>query len=147
MKKRLFILILIFNLIMLFPICTVNAGSTTDDIDYSELDIPTEFEEEKIADCNSLLGNPKDSTNRPPAFYLQKIFSVMKYAGIILVVVLSTFDFIASSASKDEDKLKKTVNKLIIRLVICIVIFLIPSLLQYIFTLIDVYSPSICNLN
>lgn len=99
-----------------------------------------------ISDCNSLLGNPKDNVKKPPAFFLQTIFNVMKYVAIIIIIVLSSLDFLTSIAAKDEEKLKKAVSKVITRLIICVAIFVLPTILQVIFTMVDIYSPSICNI-
>jgi len=96
-------------------------------------------------DCNSLLGNP--DIQGQPAFYLQIVFDVMKYVAIIIVIVFSILDFTGAVASQDNDILKKSVKKLMIRLILCVVIFVLPTILEFVFTLINVYSPSTCGIN
>lgn len=100
-------------------------------------------------DCESLLGNPKceSGQNCSPAFYLQTIFNIMKYIAIILVIVFTTIDFIVAVSAQDDDKMKKATNKAAIRLIWCVAIFILPILLEFLFTFIDVYSPSTCGLN
>ena len=94
---------------------------------------------------DSLLGNP--NTQGHPAFYLQIVFNVMKYAGIIIVIIFSTLDFVGAVASQDNDILKKSAKKLMIRLILCVVIFVLPIILEFVFTLIDVYGTSTCGIN
>ena len=99
----------------------------------------------EVLDCNSLLGSPK--IQGQPAFYLQIVFDVMKYVAIAIVIIFSILDFTGAVASQDNDAIKKSTKKLIIRLVLCVVIFVLPTILEFVFTLIDVYSPSTCRIN
>jgi len=96
-------------------------------------------------DCDSLLGSPK--IQGQPAFYLQIVFDVMKYVAIAIVIIFSILDFTGAVASQDNDAIKKSTKRLIIRLVLCVVIFVLPTILEFVFTLIDVYSPSVCGIN
>ena len=100
-------------------------------------------------DCNSLLGSTSCPTgkNCESAFYLQIVFDVMKYVAIAIVIIFSILDFTGAVASQDNDAIKKSTKKLIIRLVLCVVIFVLPTILEFVFTLIDVYSPSTCGIN
>lgn len=144
MKKT--AIIIVSLVLLLFPICSVNAiGENDNNIRYSEVDVDTDIDVEEIGDCNSLLGSPK--VNGSPAFFLQKVFDVMKYAAIIIIVIFSSLDFLTSITSKDEEKLKKSFSKVIIRFIICIAIFVLPTILQVIFTTVDIYSSSICNIS
>ena len=36
--------------------------------------------------CESYLGNPKDNVNKPPAYYLQFAFNLIKYIALILLL-------------------------------------------------------------
>lgn len=107
-------------------------------------EINTDMDIEELVNCNSLLGNPQ--INGSPAFYLQKILDIMKYVAIVLVIVLSVKDFLESITAKDEDNIKKALHKLIIRFIICIAIFVLPTILKFVFTLVDLYDPSICGI-
>ena len=71
---------------------------------------------------------------------------MIKYVAIIILLVLSAMDFLSATASKDEDSLKKAVNKFIIRLILCVVIFLLPTLLQFILQIIF-DNASMCGIN
>lgn len=89
----------------------------------------------ELQNCESLLGSP--SIEGTPAFYLSLIFSVMKYAAIILLIVLSSMDFLSAVASQDNDILKKTFNRTVKRFVICIIIFFVPTILNFSLDLIN----------
>lgn len=85
-------------------------------------------------DCEYFLGDPKIKYS--PAWYLVKAFEIIKYIAIVILIVLSTVDLIGAVASKDQDVVKKAVNKTLIRLALCIVIFLLPTLLEFILHLV-----------
>ena len=82
--------------------------------------------------CSSLLGDPNQNEPATPAYYLSFAFSVIRYVAIILLIVLTTMDFVSAVASQDNDILKKTVNKTIKRAVLCVVIFLLPTLISFV---------------
>lgn len=97
------------------------------------------------SNCNSLLGYPDDKDT--PAYYLQIVFDVMKYIAIILLIVLSTMDFFGAVTSSDDNAMKKAASKCVKRLILCVIIFFIPMLLEYILTHLGVYSTDICGIN
>ena len=115
-------------------------------IEYKKIQInPLQPKEEN---CDSLLGSTTCSTgsNCEPAFYLQIAFTVMKYAAIIILIVMTMFESIGSLTSNDDGAMKKSLNKCIIRLVLCVLIFFAPVILEYLFTWMKVYTPSTCNI-
>ena len=77
-----------------------------------------------ITDCNALLGDPE--TPGSPAFYLLKAFNVIKYVALVLLVVLSVMDFTGAIAKQDKDAMAKVLKKLMMRFILCIIIFLLP---------------------
>ena len=89
-------------------------------------DIYTELPD--ITDCNFLLGDP--DTSGSPAFYLLKAFHVIKYVALVLLVVLSVMDFTGAIAKQDKDAMAKVLKKLMMRFILCIIIFLLPYLIQ-----------------
>lgn len=66
---------------------------------------------------------------------LQTILNYIKLAGPILVVLLSSVDFIKAVMSSDENAMKTAQKKLMVRLVAAIALFLLPSLVQLIISL------------
>jgi len=67
--------------------------------------------------------------------FLQEIFDIMKYAGPILCLVLSTMDFVKAAAAQDKDALKKAAQTGLKRLGLAILLFFIPVLLNFLFPL------------
>ncbi len=80
--------------------------------------------------CTGLLGEnlKKD---------LEQILKIMRVAGPIIVVILSSVEYITALTSKDDDALKKTTQKLVTRLVLIIVLFFLPVLLNLLLSFID----------
>lgn len=92
----------------------------------------------EASDCNSLLGDPKkDGTF---ANFLQQIFKIMGYAAPLLCLVLSIFDFVKATASQDKDALMKAVKKTGKRIVLAIILFFLPTLINFLFPLLGWYG-------
>ena len=96
----------------------------------------------EVQNCESLLGNP--NVDGTPAFYLSLLFSIMKYVAIILLIVLTIMDFVNAVASQDNDILKKSFNKAVTRMILCIILFLIPTILDFVLEFIDQSAVSSC---
>lgn len=94
--------------------------------------------------CRSFLGDPDDPNHQSPAYYLTFVFKIMRYAAIILLIVLSMMDFLGAVSSQDNDEMKKATSKAIKRLIMCVVIFLLPSLLQFILKYINDRAVDLC---
>lgn len=80
-------------------------------------------------DCKKI-----DSKGKFLAF-LQDLFNIMKYAGPILCLVLSTMDFIKAAASQDKEALKKAAQTSLKRLGLALILFFIPTLINFLFPL------------
>ena len=80
-------------------------------------------------DCQTLLGSPNDTGS--PAYYLVFAFKVVRYVAIILLIVLSVIEFVTATASSDQESITKATKKTIRRFVLCIVIFALPTLLNF----------------
>lgn len=64
------------------------------------------------------------------AWLVQKILNAIKVLGPILVVILSSIDFIVVIIKSDNDQFQKAQKKLITRLVLAILLFLVPVIVQ-----------------
>ncbi len=69
---------------------------------------------------------------------LNTILNYVKIIGPILVVLLSSIDFIKAVVGFDEKAMKEAQNKLIIRLVAALGLFLVPTLVQLLLSFINV---------
>ncbi len=66
---------------------------------------------------------------------LKQILSFIRFLAPILIIGLSIIDFIKATASQDDSEIKKAANKLVKRMVIGTIIFILPTLLELIFYL------------
>ena len=96
---------------------------------------------EKI-ECEALLGLPTEKGS--PAWYLSFIFKVLRYIAIIILIVLTIMDFVGAVASHDNDILKKAVGKATKRMILCVIIFLLPTLIEFILQIIAEKEIELC---
>lgn len=95
--------------------------------------------------CTSLLGDPSQGPDNPsPAYLLTYAFKIIRYIALIILVVLSIVDFISSVSSQDKDSLNKAINKTIHRAIICVIIFLLPTLIEFVLTFLNDRAVNIC---
>ncbi len=80
--------------------------------------------------CESLLG---------PTFKrdLEQVFKIMLIAGPLIVLVLTTTEFISAIVNKDDDAIKKCVSKLTTRLILIVILFFLPILLNLLLSFLD----------
>ena len=83
-----------------------------------------------IAANETILGDPTDENSVAWLVYL--ILNIIKIAGPILVILLSSIDFILVIVKSDNEAFAKAQKKLITRLVLAILLFLIPVIVQII---------------
>ena len=80
--------------------------------------------------CSGLLG---ESTMED----LSNIFKYMKILGPILVIAYSTYDYIVALVNKDAEEYKKVNKKLITRLILVVVLFFLPIILNLLLSFIN----------
>ena len=107
MKKKLFV---IYSIIFV-KICSC----------YSNVYAATSF------NCNSL-GNLKRD--------LENFFNLFKIIVPLLIIGLSSFDFIKAITNKDDKDIKKSFTKLMKRLIAAVVLFFLPILIEILLELI-----------
>ncbi len=77
-------------------------------------------------------------------YALKDAFTLIKFAAPILVLVLSTMDYIKAITSHDAEGLKKSNAKFVKRLAIGVAIFLLPFLLDFTFEAFGLYDLGTC---
>lgn len=117
-KKKYFILL--FILVILFLGAT-NVYAATD-----------------ATNCEAILGDP--NTPETVAYYLQLVLNIIKYIGVVLVIVLTVVDFVKAILGEEKDMYKPLARKAIKRTIYAVLLFLMPSIVKGILTLIDVYG-------
>lgn len=97
----------------------------------------------KVEDCDDLLSSEMVDL-------LSSGINIVKILIPIILLVLGIVDFASSVFSGKEDNMKKNLEKFIKRVIICFVIFLVPSLLKLILTIASniwpVIDPTLCNI-
>lgn len=100
---------------------------------------------EDIDNCdgtNSILGDPtkEDSV----AWLINEIMNYIKVLGPILVVVLSSVDFIKVIIKSDDEAMAKAQKKLILRLILALLLFLIPTIVNAILGIFGMSDGAVC---
>lgn len=72
------------------------------------------------------------------------IFDIIKYAGPILVVILTILDFIKAAASGNQDDIKKSANNFAKRAISAVLLFFIPLICEMLFSISGVTVPEYC---
>ena len=94
---------------------------------YLKITNPPEFKE---ANCDSLLGKITEPSD--PAYYLNFAFNLLKYAGIVALLVLSIVEFAKAITSSNEEAIKKAGITSAKRIIIVVVLFFLPLLINFI---------------
>jgi len=115
---------------------------TGENKDYIDVISPELELEIKPETCQSLLGNPK--TEGTPSFYISFVFKILRYIAIIILIVLTVMDFVGAVASQDNDIIKKATSKAITRAIMCVGIFLLPTIIEFVLQFIHNTSITDC---
>lgn len=99
---------------------------------------------EECVGSNSIFGDPTDEDT--VAWLIQQIMNYIKVIGPILVLLLSSIDFIKVIVKSDDDAMAKAKKKLIIRLILAVLLFLIPTLVQALLGVYGISSDPTCGI-
>ena len=105
-----------------------------EDWEYLEEGLNREDFDDPGLECNDII-----DINDPGSvgWILYTILNYIKIIGPILVVLLSAIDFIKAVVGFDEKAMKEAQSKLVIRLVVAICLFLVPTLVQLLLSFIN----------
>lgn len=155
MKKSFITIILILT--TLFVVAPINTRAlSVNDTVFSNvyvLDKDTDDIEDWLGDTNqeqtcegsnSILGDPDDPDS--VAWLLQQILNFIKILGPIIVVILSSVDFIVVIVKSDDEAMGKAEKKLVKRLILAALLFFIPTLVQVILDVFGMTSDSTCGI-
>lgn len=125
MKNKLIYILIIF--VFAFNFINVKAEN-----------ISTEYNYNNSLNTIKLLENENNSSNSDTNCNtlgefgddLQSIFNVFKIVAPILTLVLSTYDFVVSITSKAAEGLQKSSKKFVTRLVLVVLLYLLPTLIN-----------------
>ncbi|MBR3210912.1 MAG: hypothetical protein IKF71_03120 [Bacilli bacterium] len=143
--------VVIFTFLSLFMFYPVHAKALTvsDSImiaeDYQAYPLVDQYNQPQ--DCtgnDSMLGDPNVETS--VAWLLDKILTYVTIAGIVLVVVLSSLDFLKVIAKSDDEAMAKAVKKLLIRLILAALLFFVPTITNAMLDIFGLTSESTCGI-
>lgn len=78
--------------------------------------------------------------------FLQDIFTAIKILAPALVIILSTIDYIKAIAASNQDAMKKANQRTVKRVVIGLIVFFLPFLLDLLFEFFGVYDLTTCDI-
>lgn len=94
--------------------------------------------EDVPSDCTSIIGKPDEKGS--VAYILQKALNFIKFLGPILVVALTIMDLVKAVASNDKDALSKMLKTLTKRIVYALLLFVFPTLLDFVLQFISTHG-------
>ena len=94
---------------------------------------------------NTLLGSTADQ--KSVAWLIQEVLNILKIVGPILVAVLSGVEFVQVIAKGDDEAMGKAQKKLVTRLILMALLFLLPVIVEMLLKVFGLMTDSICGLN
>lgn len=76
--------------------------------------------------------------------YIEKILSIMKYAGIVLCIGLTILDFVKAITGDDKDALNKITKKALTRILLVALLFFLPTIINFV---IGIVNENACPIN
>lgn len=113
-------------------------GKTEEELEAGYVKFKNNLEFGDLSTCNSYLGYIHDPDD--PAYYLNFAFQFLKYAAIIILLVFTVIDFAKAIATSKDDAIKKAAQNTIKRLIIAVIIFFLPDLINFVFDLLGIVS-------
>ena len=93
--------------------------------------------------CATYLG---DGSKGTPMYYLSFLFNLIKYAAIVLLFVLTIVEYAKAVTADKDDAIKKATTITVKRLILAIVIFFLPILIEFILELLGVSGSGTCGI-
>lgn len=90
-----------------------------------------------IDNCQALFGERTQKL-------LKSVFTMIKYLGPTLTGVFTIIDLIRAAMSGEADEMKKVYKKFSKRIVSAILLFFVPTLIDFLFQAVDLTSPNSC---
>ena len=86
--------------------------------------------------CTSYLGD--SGVTGTPAWYLHQLFNIIKYGAIVLCLVLTIIEYVKAATSQDDNAIKKASQKTLKRVLIAVILFLAPTIIEFILELLGI---------
>ena len=158
-KKFLSFIVLTFVFVNFVGVFNTNALTVNENNDYKGVNYITNLSDVEITNnlagievrhsldgCgSSLLGNPNDPDS--VAWLLQTLLNYIKILGPILVIVLSSVDFLKVIIKSDDDAMTTAGKKLGYRLILAGLLFFIPTIVEVLLGIFGLTSDPTCGIN
>ena len=72
--------------------------------------------------------------------WIQDALNLVKYVALVLVIVFGTLDFINAAASGEATQMKKAGSKLMKRIIVVVILFILPVIVELILSLVEIYG-------
>lgn len=95
--------------------------------------------------CEGLLGDSDEPDS--VAWLIAKILDYLRLLAPLMVLVLSSLDFAKAILTSDDESLKKAQSNLITRLILAVLLFVLPTLIEVILDIFGITSSDICIFN
>ena len=79
----------------------------------------------------------KSSNLKTPLKYIGWILTALKIIIPIVIISLGVMDLMKAVASQKQDELSKALKTILVRLIAGVIIFLVPTIINFLFTLVD----------
>ncbi len=78
------------------------------------------------------------------AAWLMRIVSWVRYIVPAIIIILTILDFIKAIAADSEDEIKKVSGRFVKRLIVAVIIFLLPLILEFLLGIFDISTNNYC---
>ena len=137
----LFVLILFSGFFVSNGVALAEGKTASDIMPHAGVEVT---KENKKNNCSSIFGDPKNPSDT--AYYMQQAFNIMKFLGIIFAVVMTIKDLITAVSEQKSDMYAKLPGKTVKRLIYAALIFMLPSIIELLFSAIGLYGAT-CNIS
>ena len=129
--KKVLIMTVLFLFVFSFS-CDVKAYSFNENYQYLVLADNNEEQE-----CEAIFGDPENSNSI--AYMLQEVFDFIKFLDVVLILLLTIVEF-TKAITAGDDAIKKAINTTGKRVIAGVIIFFVPTVLNFIFNIIGFYG-------
>ncbi len=95
--------------------------------------------------CVGYLGSVTNPNS--PMYYLHSAFNLIKYGAIVLLLILTIVEYAKAVAVSEQDILKKATQKTVKRIIIAVIIFLLPTLIEFVLELVGISGYGVCDID
>ena len=123
--------------------CPINEDNTPGVITAPGITYKDNTDDTTLTGCEKIFGNysnGKFTNTNSLGYFLSLSFKIIKYVVPIILIILTSVDFLKGIASSDKEIIKVATSKLTKRAIIALMIFLIPTILNFVLGMVTSYG-------